>query len=72
MRIEDLIERMQATVSKGRLRKYYRFRSLAGSREITSLVERLAAVDPRLAEVEEEDIIPYPRVMERLHKAGIL
>ena len=39
---------------------------------VSALTGRLTGIDPQLAEIEEEEIIPYPPVMERLAKAGIL
>lgn len=39
---------------------------------ISALIERLIIIDPHLADIEEEELIPYPPVMERLAKAGII
>ena len=35
-------------------------------------LENLAAIDPRLADIEEEDLILYPPVEDRLHRAGLM
>jgi uncharacterized Fe-S cluster-containing radical SAM superfamily protein len=105
-RLEDLASQTQAIVSRGRLRKYYRFRwagyyggiatadcvgcclrclscwswdvtchpalmSFEDRQVIPALVESLRSIDPRPAGMEE-GLLPYPQVMERLTKAGII
>ena len=45
--------------------------SFAGPQAFSSLIETLSAIDPSLAEIEVEELIPYPPVLERLRKAGL-
>ena len=46
--------------------------SFAGPQAVSALTGKLAAIDPRLAGVEEEELFPYPPVMERLHLSGLI
>jgi len=46
--------------------------SFAGQHAISSLTATLTAIDPRLADIEQEELIGYPPVMERLRKAGLI
>ena len=39
---------------------------------VAGLIDRLSDIDPRLADIEEEDLILYPPVEDRLHRAGLM
>lgn len=45
--------------------------SFSAPEERAPLVARLTSIDPRLAEIEQEELIPYPQVQERLRRAGL-
>jgi len=46
--------------------------SFAGAQPVSVLAGHLNAIDPKLADIEEEELIPYPPALERLHRARII